>query len=402
MRSLKELFNTVRASRGVRDRGAVLVEAAIAIPILLLVILGSVEFGFGWDAKSSNTAAVRTGLLRAASIGDQPETDMRILQSIIGEIGAENVDRIDWVVLFEIDGPDHQTTINDCINTPGTDCVLYPTPILQAISVEPDPGTYQTTNFDTGAHFDTATGVYNCDVGKLDSGNFCAGARTAGGGDIEIGLAVQLQHEWTTGILPFNPPVFTDIAVTSTFVENGADISPTGVVLPSSVGQVFTTNFGPGSDLSAFTSTAGSNPVQVDSPPGHSAQFLGRFGSDTVVLNVDTPQAAAQQVEICVSFTLWIIGSWDGTDAAHGPDRFTLDIGNDANPESSDTYDAGTQNDDFDYGGFADDARPVQISECSLHQGGDIDISFAGVLSSTSLNNESWAISDLNVTLMAP
>jgi len=400
MQSAKNLLERLRSSE--RERGAVVVEAALAIPILILVILGSIEFGFGWEAKSANTAAVRTGLLRAASIGDKPETDMRILQSVISEVGADNVDRVSWVVLFEVNGTDHQATAETCATNGGggfgVRCVYYDSGDLANILAAPDPSAFQSANFDIGSGFDEATGLYNCDTGKLDSGDFCAGARTASG-DIEIGLAVRYEHEWATGIFPFDPPTFTDLTVSSTFIAEGSNISPSSINVPTLLGQVYTNDFSTGSDLSGFTSVSGGQPVQVDSPPNHSAQILGRFTNDKIVLNVETPQAVAEPVEVCVSFTLWIIGSWDGDDSKWGDDGFGLDIGKDGVLEHDEYYYHGTQDQDFGWGGHSDTARSVQIMDkCAPHQGGSLDISFIGNVSE-SLQNESWAISDLNVTI---
>lgn len=393
-----------------RDRGAVIVEAAIAIPMLLLVIMGSVEFGFGWEARSATASAVRTGLLRAASIGDQPETDMRILQSIIGEVGADNIEagRVEWVVIFERQpGVDDATRIADCEGGGGGNCVVYRADVLRAISNDPNPEAYRLANFTSADDDDTTPDIYDCAAAPILDANWCAGRRTASG-DIEIGVALSYQHQWFTGIFPFDAPNFQEHAVSSTFLEEGSDISPTGVAVPTSVGQVFTSDFGPGSDLTGFTNTTGSNPVKVENPNtvngGGSTtdvDLLGRFGNDTIVLGIATPQAEAAPVQVCVSFTLWIIGSWDGNHAGNGPDSFTLDIGNDGTPESSDTYDHGTQPDDFGYGDHANTARSVPMLECITHHGSTLDISFAAVLTQTSLNNESWAISDLNVNVAA-
>ena len=44
------------------ERGAVLVEAAIVLPILLLLILGIVDFGRAYSAKQALTHATREGV----------------------------------------------------------------------------------------------------------------------------------------------------------------------------------------------------------------------------------------------------------------------------------------------------------------------------------------------------
>ena len=37
---------------GFTERGAVLVEAALAIPVILLIVVGALEMGFAWEAKA--------------------------------------------------------------------------------------------------------------------------------------------------------------------------------------------------------------------------------------------------------------------------------------------------------------------------------------------------------------
>jgi Flp pilus assembly protein TadG len=45
-----------------RERGAVLVEAALVLPILLMLILGIVDFGRAYSAKQALTHATREGV----------------------------------------------------------------------------------------------------------------------------------------------------------------------------------------------------------------------------------------------------------------------------------------------------------------------------------------------------
>ena len=123
------------------ERGAVLIEAAIAIPLLIFLIFGGIELGMAWEARSATTSGVRTGLLRSASMGDRPGADLRTLQSVVGEIGPENVDGIEWIVIFNADTPDAGARIAQCAATAGAGggrgldnlCAAYDTADLQAI-----------------------------------------------------------------------------------------------------------------------------------------------------------------------------------------------------------------------------------------------------------------------------
>ncbi len=200
------------------ERGAVLVEAAIAIPLLLMLIFGAIEAGMAWEAKSSSTAGLRTGLLRAASLADRPETDLRILQSIVGEIGGEDVNNINYVVVFDASGPDPTATVAACAaaaaggGMSGT-CNTYTTGDLGQVvdgNWTAGPG----GNFDDGSN--GGSGWYTCDATKVDS-NWCAPSRIISG-PAQVGVAISYDHTWFTGVLPGDGVTFTDFAVSTTLV----------------------------------------------------------------------------------------------------------------------------------------------------------------------------------------
>ncbi len=303
------------------DRGAVLVEAAIAIPLLLLVILGSVEAGLGWEAKSSTVAGVRTGVLRASTISDRPDTDLRVLQSIIGEVGADNVDRIEWIALFDAsDDPDakFQACANDLGGFDG--CVVYDQAIVNEIATSTDPATLL-ARFDPGTGLNEAAGTYTCT--GIDA-NWCAGSRTIDG-DVQLGVAVSYKHEWVTGIFPFESPTFQEYVISSTFAVGGANIDsgapgalpyvdPVGVItiLPEHTFDSF--------PISPDISISGA-PI-TESPSGEN--FLGPLPAGTITVNVRNTESEPRN--ICVEFDLLIIGTWDSNSNRWGPDYFSVDF----------------------------------------------------------------------------
>lgn len=197
-----------------------LVEAAIAIPLLLMLIFGAIEAGMAWEAKSASTSGLRTGLLRAASLADRPETDLRILQSVVGEVGGDNVGNINYVVIFDASGPDPAATVAACAaaaaggGISGT-CNTYTTGDLGEV-VAGNWTSGPAGNFDDGSN--GGVGTYTCDTSKVDS-NWCAPSRIIAG-PAEVGVAISYQHNWFTGVLPGNGVTFTDFAVSTTLVKN--------------------------------------------------------------------------------------------------------------------------------------------------------------------------------------
>lgn len=400
MSQVREIVSAAR-SRWRNQRGAVLVEAAIAIPILLTVILGSIEFGFAWEAKSASASGVRTAVLRAASLGDQPQTDMRILQSIIGEVGAENVGQIEYVVIYNSTNVlDEQAAIDGCANNSGTvTCVRYGTNVLTDIAHTTDPEAYQEMWFDNGAGGAVVAGVetYNCETGVQHDAAWCAGSRTING-DVEIGIAMRYQHEWVTGILPFNAPVFNDETISSTFLGNGSVISSSSP-LQAGTTVAYTNDF----DLLGDGETPfGFSNGTIDNPPASGApNVLGPFdrSNDDVPPSLFLSGLDPFHTEICVSLDLHVIGGWEDSGGA----KDTFHIGVDGTLSSEHTYNRNntpgnaSSEDTFGYPPFGGQDFTVPIQFCTSHSGTEATIDFIGDMTAH-INDEGWAISNIQVT----
>jgi hypothetical protein len=379
------------------ERGAVLVEAALAVPILMFVILGAVEAGMAWDAKSATTSGVRTGLLRAASIGDQPETDLRILNSIVGEIGADNVANLEWVVVFDATNPNHAATIESCRlaeaggGIAGT-CNTYGSGTQFADVVA---GTITEANFDDGGNVVGAG--YTCDTSKIDA-NWCAPSRLVGG-DVHIGVAIKYQHDWFTGIFPGDGVNFEDYSTSSTFIGEGSNISATTQIAPPGNITYDSGSFGGPLNVGDVTWTGASDSDIISAPADASRKFLGRFGgTDSVSLRIDNLTA---HTTICVSFDLYLISSWD-SDTSYGPDIFGVQV--DGTTQYEEGFDQGngapgeTESDTLGYGSgeWGDSVIPVRVCDSS-HSASSVTFNFFGNLTE-SLDNESWGIDNVVVT----
>jgi Flp pilus assembly protein TadG len=68
----------VRVRRGRNERGAIAVEFALIVPILLLLVLGILEFGFGYHAWDATQNAAREGARLGAVSPDVAEIEARV------------------------------------------------------------------------------------------------------------------------------------------------------------------------------------------------------------------------------------------------------------------------------------------------------------------------------------
>ncbi len=91
-----------RHRRRLDQRGAALVEAAIVMPLLLMLIFGMIEFGFLFKDSLTVANAARAGARVGSSAGNDPLADYNILKSVQGASGLTNVKKI---VVFKASGP---------------------------------------------------------------------------------------------------------------------------------------------------------------------------------------------------------------------------------------------------------------------------------------------------------
>jgi Flp pilus assembly protein TadG len=75
---MREGSATVSGRRGRNERGAIAVEFALIMPILLLLVLGILEFGFGYHAWDATQNAAREGARLGAVSPDVAEIEARV------------------------------------------------------------------------------------------------------------------------------------------------------------------------------------------------------------------------------------------------------------------------------------------------------------------------------------
>jgi Flp pilus assembly protein TadG len=90
---------------GLRDvrheRGSVLVEAAIVLPVVIYLLVGIADFGIGWQDRLTTETAVRGGARTAANLTDARLADYNVLQTVKAALADIPSGNIDWIVVFK-------------------------------------------------------------------------------------------------------------------------------------------------------------------------------------------------------------------------------------------------------------------------------------------------------------
>ena len=182
------------------DRGVILVELAIMIPVLALLAVGVFEFGMGWRDNLSVANTARAGARIASSSADHRMADYDALQAIKAAIADIDSTKIDYVVIYEAstsDGaPSAACAAGTSSSTPGSRCNAYTA--AQIDSLVP-------------ADF---TGTTACDPGSPDV-TYCPVTDRETNFEIGpdyLGVYLKVRHDFVTGVFPGSITI-TDNAV---------------------------------------------------------------------------------------------------------------------------------------------------------------------------------------------
>lgn len=174
-----------------RERGATLIEAAVVLPILLLVVLGIIEFGLAFKDYLTVSYLSREGARIGALAGDDAEADCAIVTGLGDLITTHDLERLTRIEIYKAD-PDsgaQGSDYNIATYVPGKD------PTVCTVPADP---------VNDGWSFSQAGAGWNPTSRDVSVG-------TTGGATLDIlGVRVILVREWVTGFGPFSGTATVD------------------------------------------------------------------------------------------------------------------------------------------------------------------------------------------------
>ncbi|MGH8952438.1 MAG: TadE/TadG family type IV pilus assembly protein [Acidimicrobiia bacterium] len=181
MKAVNSIRGILKRLRPRRERGASLVEASLVFPILILLVMGTLEIGLAFKDYLTVSYISREGARLGALAGDDPNADCTILTGIGGLATSKDLARITSVQIFKADeGTGAQGLTNTATYNPGKDPEICNVPSTALDGWTINPVNWTPTDRQTTVGSDAADP-------PLDI----------------VGVRVILTRDWVTGFPPF-------------------------------------------------------------------------------------------------------------------------------------------------------------------------------------------------------
>lgn len=169
-----------------KERGASLIEAAIIMPILLLLVVAIMELGLAFKDFLTVSYLSREGARIAALAGDDPAADCAILAGLGDLIAPSDLARIEEIQIYQANpNTGAQGATNRAVYNPGEDPTICTPP--------------------TGGWPSDGWSINAVGAGFPPTSRGVAVSTTSGGASLDIiGVRVILQRNWVTGFGPFS------------------------------------------------------------------------------------------------------------------------------------------------------------------------------------------------------
>ncbi|MFN8050620.1 MAG: TadE/TadG family type IV pilus assembly protein [Acidimicrobiales bacterium] len=98
---MRGLLSPLARRRRRSERGAVLVEVVLILPVLLVITLGVFDVGLGWRTSLTITNAARSGARVGSNLGQDSSADQSALAAVSASLGTIPSSEIDVVVIYK-------------------------------------------------------------------------------------------------------------------------------------------------------------------------------------------------------------------------------------------------------------------------------------------------------------
>lgn len=107
------------------EKGAILVELAFVVPVLVLIVVGMFEMGIAWRHKVSTSQAVRQSVRVASHLGNgTSDADYEAILTLRSSMFQE-WDEVEYVVIYKADVNGEMTTTNCHTQSVANVCNFY-------------------------------------------------------------------------------------------------------------------------------------------------------------------------------------------------------------------------------------------------------------------------------------
>ncbi len=187
--------------RAPRDgqRGAVIVELAMVVPVLLTLVLGMFEVGTAWSASQTVVQASRSGARTVSQLGTYGAADQQAVLAVISTF-RDDVADIQRIIVFDASGGQALPAGCDVAGAPTGSCNIYRAADFALAS---DP-----------LHFDSNGGVAGCGATGA-SANWCPDGDRSDSqvSATEVGVYVEFESERVSGFFGSDPFTITRTTV---------------------------------------------------------------------------------------------------------------------------------------------------------------------------------------------
>lgn len=190
-RQLRRQTSERSGAQSSEERGAVIVELAMIVPILLTLVLGMFEIGMAWSSSQTVVQASRSGARTVSQLGTFGAADQQAVLAVITTF-QDDVADIQRIIVFDASGGGDLPAACDVWVTPtGQNCNVYTAGDF-AVADDPD-------------HFDENGAGAGCGTGA--SANWCPDGDRSDSQltATEVGVFVQFEADRASGLFGSSP-----------------------------------------------------------------------------------------------------------------------------------------------------------------------------------------------------